>query len=233
MLTTWGTECGLAYWAKEVHPEVVIAEKILFPCTNGDTVANRTWSRNEKLNSSIVPHDTKLLHINFEWGLFYQAGYLSFIEELKKRKIKILLTLHSIYPRVTGAQWVYDFLMETDKIIVETNHMKATLQNSWGFKSTVIPLGAPKIMNRDVNEKPGSYGFITPNKGLIELIQTVPKGIRFKIEGYPLAIPGNDINVKYAKQVNDLTKGTDVEFNCRWFTDNELIEKYSHADFVV
>jgi glycosyltransferase involved in cell wall biosynthesis len=189
-ICNWNQQCGISTYSKFIYDELKnkIETQIFSEySTNTEEGIIYCWKRGEYLSNLIEElkayRPTTIL-IQHEWGIFPNAGYfMSFIVELKRLGIPIVVVLHSVYDHL-------DKLLPIsvlEHVIVHSQTAKSLLENL-KFKGNVyvIPHGCPDITEKkeiyNIFQTPYlifGYGFGFKYKGVetaIDAIEHLVKG---------------------------------------------------------
>jgi glycosyltransferase involved in cell wall biosynthesis len=239
-ISTYNIECGISTYFENLVSNLkttenhILAEKI--NSGHSDTRRKtlpyyRTWSRLigdfESTKEKILEIKPDLVHIQFEYGLFYAYhNFLDFLRFLRNNKIKIVLTLHSILEEKVYFTWFSEVLNSVDGLIVHTENMRLGAI-SWGAlpeKITVIPHGVERVNIYNKERARGlmklpkdkkiilSFGFISANKNLLNNLKIMDEfnkvnpNFLYVVRGFPQTIEGNFYNREYAEKLVEYAK---------------------------
>ena len=152
LICNWNQQCGISTYSKFIFDELksyaddykIFSEYQI----NGDSIDNdhliHCWKRGENLKNltkKIKEYKPNFILIQHEWGIFPKAGhFMSFIQEIKRLNIPILVALHSVYNHLDKLIP----LSVLDNVIVHSEGAKNLLK-SLNFKGNifVVPHGCP------------------------------------------------------------------------------------------
>ncbi len=190
-ITTWNIKCGIATYSK--HLSQFFDDVVVLAQENEGDVGNAVpcWKRDssnfEELISQIVTRKIKTVVIQHQPGLFRFKYLNSLLLKLADLEIKVYITLHNtrdrsiIFPskRIEKA---IEGLKTCSAILVHTNTDVANLSDL-GIENNVvmIPHGIypPPSSDAETIEMNGrtigTFGFLLPHKGQLELIEAFSK----------------------------------------------------------
>lgn len=223
-ICNWGQQCGISTYSKFIFDELkgmvdehkIFSEKSFNATEESTDEISYCWKRGDNLKEllkEIKKYKPNFLLLQHEWGIFPKAGiFISFITELKKLKIPIIVSLHSVYNHLDKTIP----LSVLDNVIVHSEGAKKLLQKQ-AFKGNifVIPHGCP------------------PPKEYEEVwnIFQVPYvifgyGFGFKYKGVEVAIDA----IKYLKETDQKFKDILYIYVCSESdTNKEIHESYYNA----
>jgi glycosyltransferase involved in cell wall biosynthesis len=156
----------------------------------------------DEMLSKIIEYKPDIVHIQFESSMYYESydptnsPFLSFLNNLHLNGIKTCLTFHNIIPfpnfSSVEVQKVTDWYNSLNSYIIVGNDLVRNELLKWApdLKVKVIPLGAPIYDAIDFDtaaDKLGKpkdkiyivqTGFYGADKGMLQLVQTLPKLIK-------------------------------------------------------
>lgn len=219
-ICNWNQQCGISTYSKFIFDELkllVDEYKIFSELPFGqeeDTKENIVycWKRGEhlkKLLNEIKEYNPNFILIQHEWGIFPKAGFfMSFITELKRLHIPVIVALHSVYDHLDKIIP----LSVLDNVIVHSNNAKGLLKRL-KFKGNVfvIPHGCPEVKNYEevwnIFQTPYLiFGF----------------GFGFKYKGVEIAIDA----IKYLKETDEKFKDILYVYVCSESDTNKGIHEY-------
>jgi glycosyltransferase involved in cell wall biosynthesis len=117
----------------------------------------------------------RLLHIQHEHSLFHDAELLGHLQRIRQGHIPVLITEHSIRPRVQAWE------READVLVANTPQGAETLRAKWSFKRVEhIPHGCPTWFpprKSSPGKVIGAFGFLERHKGfwhLLDVLRALP-----------------------------------------------------------
>jgi len=216
----WNQQCGISTYSKFIFDELkllVDEYKIFSELPFGqeeDTKENIVycWKRGEhlkKLLNEIKEYNPNFILIQHEWGIFPKAGFfMSFITELKRLHIPVIVALHSVYDHLDKIIP----LSVLDNVIVHSDNAKGLLKRL-KFKGNVfvIPHGCPEVKKYEevwnIFQTPYLiFGF----------------GFGFKYKGVDIAIDA----IKYLKETDEKFKDILYVYVCSESDTNKGIHEY-------
>ena len=268
MVSTWNTKCGIAEYTKYLVENVdnAIDIEILANYEKSDNIDKigikvvRCWERYNddlmKLYQQIKYDELKIVHFQFNFGLFELKTLMHLIKQLKYDNIKTIITFHSVEDinvcgRIVRLGDFKEDLKALNRIWVHTMNDCRFLSNL-GIEANVlhIPQGIKKfpIIDENITRKPifnnstiiSSFGFLLPHKGILEIIESLP----ILKKTYPdilfLAINSiypdkiSDIYFeKCEKHVKELGLSKNVIFFKEYLEEEEIIELLRLSDMIV
>lgn len=203
MVTSWNSICGIAEYSKYLLDAIsddritwtILAQEVEQSLCDESGEVVRCWTDRWHGNLGRVLHEVNrfqldMVHFQFNFGFFELDDFSRAIVELKRQGRKVLITLHSTRDatvdglNISLAQ-IASGLMEADRILVHNQEDRRRLAD-WGIHRNVsiFPHGFPCFEHRDrheirrqlsVSKSPvvSAFGFLTPHKGLLELIEAL------------------------------------------------------------
>jgi glycosyltransferase involved in cell wall biosynthesis len=218
-ICNWNQQCGISTYSKFIFDELKnnineykIFSEVPFQEVDYDENISYCWKRGENLKnlvSEIKEYNPNFLLLQHEWGIFPKAGYfMSFITEIKKLHIPIIVVLHSVYDHLDKIIP----LSILDNVIVHSNAAKDLLRKI-KFKGNifVVPHGCPPVKKYDevwnIFQTPYLlFGF----------------GFGFKYKGVEVAIEA----IKYLKETDEKFKNILYIYVCSESDTNKGIHEY-------
>jgi glycosyltransferase involved in cell wall biosynthesis len=270
MVSTFDTRCGIAEYTKFLVEGINerIGIEILANHENGnDCVRNnnrisviRCWNKyQEELNQlydQIKKDKLNIVHFQFNFGFFKLKPLVELLRKLRTDNIKTVLTFHSIEDRDVFGEMVRlvdykDDLKLVDKIWVHSKNDSKFLADIGIEKNVVcIPHGIKTFPNQDNNGIDrrdfnnniiiSSFGFMLPNKGILEII----KSMSILVKQYPdilliavNAIYPENISKEYFETCKKMVKELNLDKNVLFFTEfliaEDIIDILKLSDMVV
>jgi len=260
----WGVACGLSTYGENlVHAlglkVLVAAER---PCLGLKATENcvpsiRCWDRLSTDYSALLEvvrsSWCRLLHVNFEYGLFPDSRFGSFVLYAQSLGIRVVLTVHSILSdtayRSASWSWIRPLFRAADAIIVHSveaakalDRLGCEVDRVYVVPHGVVrarPCSKTRARKRLGLPKSGtiaaSVGFITRNKGLLESMEAIlrcPEIAAYVIAGWATSADRSRSNQRYAEEAERLA-ATDrrIRFLPRFLSDREVRDVMSAADF--
>ena len=203
MITTWNNKCGIAEYSGLLFNEIKQkVELTIYPNYGANLikmdetyVAQRLWQSAfngdlEELKREFKRISFDILHFQFHFGFFKLEYLASLITELYK-DVKIIITFHktkdsNVLGKIVSLKNIKNQLNLCYKLIVHQNEDKDILINM-GINPliiNIIPHGQivyPERTKEYILDKIkikrslilGSYGFLLPNKGIKENIESL------------------------------------------------------------
>jgi glycosyltransferase involved in cell wall biosynthesis len=202
MVTTWNSRCGIAENTRyivghsresidfEIYADVGV--ELIDPLVESGVV--RTWRNRwepdlSELEDALRLSDAEVLHVQFNFGFFEFHRMAELIErQLEKRGV--VVTLHRTLDyddrgELLSLRQIGSTLEKVDRLIVHQESDARYLADMGLVDNvTIVPLGAapsPAVSPSDVREalklgsRPivGTFGFLLPHKGTLELLEAV------------------------------------------------------------
>jgi len=203
-LTTWGSKCGISTYSEELCECLIntgeVNVQVIAPMEEGSCIDSPEqipfrliWSRNDpNLPISIPPtvQDCDIVHVQHEYGLFqHHDSFIHLLKLLRKNKLKVAVTLHTVFPYGDWRSGVVDSIKSNSDVII-THTLEAyaaillgrggakTIKINHGTRSNVLCgdraegikfLGIPS--NYSNASFGGVIGFIGPSKNIHETIR--------------------------------------------------------------
>jgi glycosyltransferase involved in cell wall biosynthesis len=202
MVTTWNSRCGIAENTRyivghsresiefEIYADVGV--ELIDPLVEPGVV--RTWRNRwepdlSELEDALRLSDAEVLHVQFNFGFFEFHRMAELIErQLEKRGV--VVTLHRTLDyddrgELLSLRQIGSTLEKVDRLIVHQESDARYLADMGLVDNvTIVPLGAappPVVSPSDVREalklgsRPivGTFGFLLPHKGTLELLEAV------------------------------------------------------------
>lgn len=265
MVTTWNSKCGIAEYTRlqyeamrnmtEFHIYPNYGVKLLK--ADESNVEHRLWhsafeGNLDNLSASLEESECEVIHIQFNFGFFKLDHLAELIEDLFKKK-RIIITFHKTKDTDVGGKMVSlkriaSALNKCYKLVVHQEDDKKTLLG-FGIAADIIeiiPLGQVEYRDEDVKYAKrriglknsrilGSYGFLLPQKGILENIKALPL-LKKKYEDILYlvicALHESEISREYYEACKKTVKKLGLENNVRFITEylpNEESIKYLHA----
>lgn len=249
----WNQQCGISTYSKfvldklktKVNEYKIFSEYPYVDKDNNDKDISYCWKRGEslkQLTQEIIDYKPDVVLIQHEWGIFPKAGiFMSFITQLKRMDIPVVVVLHSVYDHLDKIIP----LSVIDNVIVHSKQAKSLLK-SLNFKGKVhvIPHGCPEINTKpevwNIFQNPYllfGFGFGFKYKGVEKAIdaikhlkETDPK---FKDILYLYVCSESDTNKgihdNYYQILTDKVKESNLEDNViiiKGFLDDNMLDVY-------
>jgi len=268
IVSTFNTKCGVAEYTKYLIENLknridfeILAnyENIRSNEENGIELV-RCWTKYhddlDKLYQQIKDDKLKIVHFQFNFGLFKLKPLMLLIQNLKQNNVKIILTFHSVEDvdhdgKIVSLIEYKNEIKSIDRIWVHTIRDLEFLSKMGIEKNVVcIPQGIKKFPNNYDNtiQKSifnnniiiSSFGFLLPNKGILEIIESLPilqksyPDILFLAVNaiYPYII--SDLYFETCKKrVKELGLSKKVIFFKEYLEEEEIIELLRYSDMIV
>ena len=262
VITTYNSKCGIAEYSKDLYPliEGAFSEVRYYANSDAEIVFKdnekivRTWEYSEKDFSITLEEIDKfkpeLVHIQYN-GPFYSIDSLSnLVSELKNRKKKIYVTIHSI-PNVNLKRFA-DKLSQVDKIIVHSQKDFEKLKQGGINNIEIFTHGVKGFQDEDkeklrkkleIRNTPilASHGLIHEHKGLLETLDA----LKIIKNDYPdiLFLSVNAVNTDNStssavfKQMQDRVEENNLQKNVIFISEfiekQEIIKLLHIADLIL
>lgn len=202
MVTSWNSRCGIAensryiveHLGDTVSVEIFANQRAELIDPVADSGVVRTWRDRwdpdlTELEDALLLVDADVLHIQFNFGFFEFQHLAGFIERQPPER-GVVLTLHRTLDyddrgELLSLRQIADTLRRADRLIVHQG-IDARYLAEMGIEENVslVPLGAalpPAITPEEAREalgfgtRPvvGTFGFLLPHKGTLELVTAV------------------------------------------------------------
>jgi glycosyltransferase involved in cell wall biosynthesis len=202
MVSTWNSRCGIAEntrYLVEHSPDRVSFElfadrgaELIDPSADAGVV--RTWHDRwtpdlDELEAALALTDADVVHVQFNFG-FFEFGHLAEVLERQMARRGVVLTMHRTLDYddrgdLLTLRQIQPTLARVDRLIVHQESDRRYLADQ-GLVDNVrlVPLGAsapPDITPDEVRarlglgDRPvvGTFGFLLPHKGTLDLVQAV------------------------------------------------------------
>lgn len=256
LISTFLQKCGIATYTEALapairalgHDVVVLAEaESTLSGEASPTPYFRTWHRGSFqghafartiINAKIK---TDIAHFQHEHGIFpNSAEFLIACRELRKAKIKVFVTLHTVHAPPVQSAFIKELIHAVDKVIVHTSSAAAQIAIQ-PYGVTVIPHGVR--LNKFTPNHPSSPflcpGFISGSKGHEEILRGYAKFIdRQQTNLLPgLSIVGLCRDFLYAQSleqtINNLGLEGHVTIINKYLSDEALIAEVHDARAII
>jgi len=209
-LSTWGSKCGISTYSEELCECLIdsgeVKVQVVAPMEEDSCMSpperipyRLLWNRNDPNLPVTIPSQLQgvdLVHVQHEYGLFrHHDAFILLLKFLKKKGIKTVVTLHTVFPYGTWQSGVIDSIKSNaDAIITHTPEAYAAISLARGSARVVrIPHGTRanvqpgdrdtglEFMNIPKNFRSarfgGSIGFLSPGKNVHETIKAWSAGV--------------------------------------------------------
>lgn len=200
-----------------------------------------------------------LVCLQHEYGIFGGAAGSHVLALLRKLKMPLVTTLHTVLrePDSNQRRVLEEISHLSDRLIVMSEHAAALLRDVYGVpdeKIDVIPHGVPDLPFMDPNYFKDlfatqgksvvlTFGLLSPNKGIENVILALPAILR-KHSGLVYIISGvthphirRQEGERYREELQALAKelgvSSHVVFNNRFVSNEEMIEHVGAADIYI
>jgi len=202
MVTTWNSRCGIAENTRSlldnagdsVSVEIYSDKEVEILDPTRDLGVIRNWVNRwnpdlSELEQALRLSDSDVLHLQFNFG-FFELERLSNLIERQLDQRGVVMTLHrtkdiEIDGKLVSLRSIASTLQKVDRLIVHQEHDARVLADM-GLKENVVvvPIGTeapPRISPQAAREliglgtRPviGTFGFLLPHKGVLELIEVI------------------------------------------------------------
>jgi glycosyltransferase involved in cell wall biosynthesis len=192
-ITTWGTRCGIASYARNLLDTGAFNAIVFAPYADeifddGDYPVIRCWRQGKgddllELSKAVEREDPTDLFIQFNYGLFQFQAFNTFIHRQVWNGRKVFITLHSTTDQANDPSFKLAYirraLSQASALFV---HSYADVQRlaEIGLKDNVILVphgvrsyGYPCEMMAKRRKTIATYGFFLPGKGLLEIVDAL------------------------------------------------------------
>jgi glycosyltransferase involved in cell wall biosynthesis len=202
MVSTWNSRCGVAENTRNIVENAADSVDFeIFADTQAETIdpgqergVLRNWTNRWNpelggLDSSLDMSDPDVVHIQFNFG-FFELQTLSGLLHRQLERRAVVMTLHrtrdiEIDGELVSLRSIRPALAKVDRLIVH-QESDARILAEMGISAnvSVVPIGTaapPKVSHAEAREmlglgsRPviGTFGFLLPHKGTLELVQAV------------------------------------------------------------
>ncbi len=268
-VSTWNSNCGIASYSHhlvdKINSDVIIfnpsneshsseSDLDLVPSWNLD---DQKSSSLDKLLKEVIDKEITTLVIQFNYGFFDFNEFSQFIDNVKGRKINLIIFLHSTNDPVKNSDKSLDLLKDSlklcDRLMVHTisdlNRLKSLnlTENVCLFPHGILDFTPPKFRTlsflRSVkitkNRRICSYGFCLPNKGFFELIEAVSilnkKKFNIKLDIFSAIYNSSYLFIykELDERIRQLNMQKFISINCTYMTDEETLNALSNYDLCI
>jgi len=225
-----------------------------------DNIKDRNWPH--KIFKVIKKEKPSIVHIQHEYGLYEtyrdcNKRVLRLIEMIKKEKIPVIMTYHSVYERITGCHrdFVDKTLKELDAGIFHEQYQKQALKQNIGRipeNLFVLPHGSREDIKLDKDEIREDFGYnhselVVGSAGLADErkgFRTLVKQWSKVVKRVPNAILALEVKPHAAKQtrtyINKLLEeimkssaSKSIEFTVKDYGEMEFYKRLKSFDILV
>jgi glycosyltransferase involved in cell wall biosynthesis len=251
--TEFGTERIFALPVNDPESEYDYPERVRFELTEEDLPSYERAA--EFLNFTNVD----LVCVQHEYGIFGGAAGSHILELLRKLRMPIVTTLHTVLrdPNPDQHRVMVELAERSDRLIVMSEHSSEFLQDIFqvpAAKIDVIPHGVPNLAFVDPNfykDRFGvggqsvllTFGLLSPNKGVETVIKALPRilshnsNVRYIVAGATHPHIRKREGDKYRQSLEALAKDLGVEnnviFHNRFVSPEEMMEFIGSADIYI
>ena len=251
--TEFGTERLFALPVNDPESEYQYPERVRFELTEEELPSYARAA--EFLNFTNVD----LVCVQHEYGIFGGAAGSHILELLRKLRMPIVTTLHTVLrdPNPDQHRVMVEIAELSDRLIVMSQHSSEFLQNIFQVptaKIDVIPHGVPNLAFVDPNfykDRFGvggqsvllTFGLLSPNKGVETVIKALPRilshnsNVTYIVAGATHPHIRKREGDKYRESLQALAKDLGVEnnviFHNRFVSPEEMLEFIGSADIYI
>lgn len=222
-------------------------------------IKNKNW--HHKVIDVIKKERPDIVHIQHEYGLYEKNNYhnkqvIELIKEIRKQRISVVMTYHSIYKKITG--WHVDFVSKSLEILnaaffhedFQKKHIKDNI--GWQPKNIyVLPHGSKENIKIDRNHirkdfgydnklVVGSAGLASERKGFRTLIKQWPKVVKkfpnalLVLELKPEVVLETRAYInKVLVEIMKSGVSKNIEFSVKNYSDVEFYKRLGSFDVLV
>ncbi len=249
----FGTERLFALPVNDPESEYDYPERVRFELTEEELPSYERAA--EFLNFTNVD----LVCLQHEYGIFGGAAGSHILELLRKLRMPIVTTLHTVLrdPNPDQHRVMVEIAELSDRLIVMSQHSSEFLQNIFQVptaKIDVIPHGVPNLAFVDPNfykDRFGvggqsvllTFGLLSPNKGVETVIKALPRilshnsNVTYIVAGATHPHIRKREGDKYRESLQALAKDLGVEnnviFHNRFVSPEEMLEFIGSADIYI
>ena len=200
-MTTWGSRCGIAAYSQHLVGAFSADELHIFAPWGEETElvdlpnVHRNWALEAATLDRVIADARKFaldaLIVQFHWGFFGLGALLTLMREMRAAGIRVVIDFHNTRsaPAAAAEQEVVRALAGAERLLVHTlddmQRLKALglSANVALFPLAVYPIAQPtpatveaerQRLGLQGREVVGSYGFLLPHKGLLQLVEAMP-----------------------------------------------------------
>ncbi len=251
--TEFGTERLFALPVNDPESEYQYPERVRFELTEEELPSYARAA--EFLNFTNVD----LVCVQHEYGIFGGAAGSHILELLRKLRMPIVTTLHTVLrdPNPDQHRVMVEIAELSDRLVVMSQHSSEFLQNIFQVptaKIDVIPHGVPNLAFVDPNfykDRFGvggqsvllTFGLLSPNKGVETVIKALPRilshnsNVTYIVAGATHPHIRKREGDKYRESLQALAKDLGVEnnviFHNRFVSPEEMLEFIGSADIYI
>lgn len=202
MVSTWNSRCGIAENTRYIVDQsrgslefdlfADVGAQVIDPLVEPGTV--RAWESRwepdlEELGDALRLTEAEVVHIQFNFGFFELQRMAALIERQLEHR-GVVVTLHRTRDIVVDGEslslgQIRSTLEKVDRVIVhQPSDVRALAELGLGANVSLVPVGAsppPDVSPADVRDalrlgsRPliGTFGFLLPHKGTLELVRAV------------------------------------------------------------
>lgn len=216
LITTWNSRCGIAEYSADLVGEAGAQWDVeLYANSNAEPVdplrdefVARSWiadprAPTDDLQQYLARSDAELVHVQYNFG-FLGLTQLAQLIETESPNRPVIVTLHRTEDLespelIVRLGQIRNALATADRLVVHQAADEFRMRDLGLTNIARIPIGVPTGLGRPVNEVRnllgldidlpviGTYGFILPHKGTLELIRAVAE---LKQQGVHVALLG-------------------------------------------
>jgi glycosyltransferase involved in cell wall biosynthesis len=251
--TEFGTERLFAVPVNDPESEYSYPERVRFELTEEELESYNRAA--EFLNFTNVD----LVCVQHEYGIFGGSAGSHILELLRKLRMPIVTTLHTVLrePNLDQHRVMVELAELSDRLIVMSQHSSQFLQDIFrvpAAKIDVIPHGVPNLAFVDPNfykDRFGvggqsvllTFGLLSPNKAVETVIQAMPRilarnsNVTYIVAGATHPHIRRREGDKYRESLQLLAKDLGVEknviFHNRFVSPEEMMEFIGSADIYI
>jgi len=200
-MTTWGSRCGIAAYSQHLVGAFSADQLHIFAPLGEDTElgdlpnVHRNWALEAANLDRVIADARKLaldaLVVQFHWGFFGLGALVTLMRDMRAAGIRVVIDFHNTRsaPVAAAADEVVHALASAERLLVHTlddmQRLKALglSANVALFPLAVYPIAQPtpaaveaarQRLGLQGRQVVGSYGFLLPHKGLLQLIEAMP-----------------------------------------------------------
>ncbi|KHK00165.1 glycosyltransferase [Desulfovibrio sp. TomC] len=262
LVSTWNTRCGIASYSENIMRDYFGQFMVFAPIVDNLLSVDsanvvRCWTLDTSedfklLNDNIDNFGISTLFLQYNYGFADPCILAKFIDNLKAKGLLIFIQLHStidppqdILPRKLSD--MAESLGRCDKIFAMTNSDVQRLQRIGIFNVSLFPLGHSQIVSKEIHFQKkdneivlATYGFALPNKGILELIESVSgisvsnKKIKLLLVNAEYPVPESQHLIRTAKKLALETNFADnTLFITDYLADEESLGYLMQADMII
>lgn len=242
---TLGTPCGIANYTQKLYQEMLRqlhAEK----AGNGILTGNEAYGLLDLVDRNTVD----VVHIQLEYQFMTEQRLQHLLEQLRRRGIKSVVTMHTVHHRAAGLNYVV--AQHADAIVVSSELMRRLMLDLGAEPAQVhvIPMGCDIVAAKQSaapaydGQRPfvlGFYGFSYFHKGIDAILLSLKALSRLfgahAVQARIYSVKPKQDSVGYFERCVRLIQALglceDVQWDSRYQEEQQVIEGLRQTDLIV